>query len=70
MATGFKNMALAGADGIAVEPRSSARQRRGMGWRDYLVNPSPTCPKSIGHEQARAASAEGLCLTGRRQLKI
>ena len=70
MATGFENMALAGADGIAVESRSSARKQGGMSWRDYLVNPSPTCPNSIGHEQALAARAEGLRLKDRQQIEI
>jgi len=70
MATEFKNMALAGANDGAVNPRSSARERCGMRWRDYLVSQTPTCPRNVGHVQALAARTEGLCLKGRRQLKI
>ena len=70
MAIGFENMALAGADGMAVNPRSSARQRGGMRWRGYLVIPSPACPNQVGQGQTLAASTEGLGLRDRRQLKI
>ncbi len=70
MAIEFENMALAGANGEAVDPRSSARKRGGMRWRGYLVSPSPVCPNQVGHGQTLAASTEGLCLRDRRQLKI
>jgi hypothetical protein len=70
MAIEFKNMALAGANDGAVNPRSSARKRGGMRWRGYLVSPSPLCPNQVGQERTLAASTEGMCLRDRRQLKI